>query len=160
MRDKPLNETEKRAVSILLRRRIGVITVLNLVWIVLMWFLWCFPHSRSVHGGKDIRTSYGILQWQDLTAAGEQVAIATLVPLRTAGTRRIHALAVTVTTVLCIGTTAFIGAYASRSMRNLTPRWRCQQCGYIVSAGSPRSNVCPECGELPNLQKEPWAFWR
>jgi hypothetical protein len=30
----------------------------------------------------------------------------------------------------------------------------------MVSGGFPRNNLCPECGELPNLRKDPWAFWR
>ena len=91
-----------------------------------------------------MRTSYGILRWLDVTD----------------GVSRIHPVAATLTILTCAAVTAFMVVYGRRTQRNLTPRWQCQNCGHVVTDGFPQSNVCSECGELPNLQKDPWAFWR
>ena len=152
MRPRPSNKSE------LLARRIAVIIGLTAVWAALMWLVWCFPYSRA-YGGK-IRTSYGVMKWQDVTDSHEQVGVASLLPLRTIGARSFHPVAITFSALICVSATVLILSAADDTMRNLTPRWKCQKCGYVVSGGHPRSNVCPECGELPNLRRDPWAFWR
>jgi len=131
---------------------------LTAMWVYLMWIVWCFPYSRPHDPG--IRTSYGIMGWQEVTASDEQAGIASLLPLQTTGTTRFRPAAITFSVLLALGSTALIVSAAARAMRNLTPRWKCQKCGYVVSGGHPRSNVCSECGELPNLRRDMWAFWR
>jgi len=147
--------------------RIAVVVGLVFTWTTVVWTLSCFPYSRAVHGGVDIRTSYGLLRWFEVTARHKQAGIASLLPLETVGATRIRPVPAVISMAICVALTAFIAVYARRTLRNLTPRWQCQNCGYMVSAGIPRlnvcparSNVCPECGELPNLQKDAWAFWR
>jgi hypothetical protein len=144
MHDRSLSKASRRGAPTHLWRRIGVIAGLSYVWATLLWILSGFPYARAVHGGAHLRTSYGILRWLEVTD----------------GASRIHAGAATLTMLMCAALTALIVLYARRALRNLTPRWQCQNCGYNVSAGPPRSNLCPECGEPPNLQKNPWAFWR
>ena len=144
MRGRPLSKAEQRGVPTLFWRRVGVVAGLVFAWVTMVCVVSGFPYSRAVHGGAHLRTSYGILRWLDVTD----------------GASRIHAGAATLTLVTCAAITAFVVAYAKRALRNLTPRWQCQNCGYNVSAGHPGSNLCPECGELPNLQKDAWAFWR
>ena len=142
----------------LVGRRVAVTLGLMAMWATVMWIVWCFPYSRP-HSSK-IRTSYGILRWQEVTDSREQTGIASLLPLQTTGATRFHPVAFTWTALLALGSTALVVSAAARAMRNLTPRWKCQKCGYVVSGGHPRSNVCSECGELPNLRKDLWAFWR
>ena len=158
MRGKRLTKAEKRVAGILAWRRIGVLVCLAFVWIVLMWLLWCIPIARSE--GVSARTSYGVLQWQEGKGSPGQAGTAgRVLPLGIAGSSRIRPVAVAFTVLISVAGTAFIVVYARRSLRNLTPRWRCQNCGHVVSDGFPQSTVCSECGELPNLQKDPWAFW-
>jgi len=144
MRSKRRINAEKRAVPTLSWRQIGVVVLLVFIWITLVWVLSGFPCSRAVHGGTTLRTSYGILRWLDVTDV----------------VRRIHPVAASLTILACAAVTAFMVVYGRRTLGNLTPRWKCQNCGHVVSHGFPRSNVCSECGELPNLRKDPWAFWR
>ncbi len=150
MRGKRPVKTEKRTVSTLLRRRIGVVVGLVFVWATVVWVVSYFPYSRA-HGGS-VRTSYGVLRWFEVTAPREQAGIASWLPLHTVGASRLRPVPATITLAICVAVTAFIVVYARRTFRNLTPRWRCQNCGYLVSDGFPQSNVCPECGELPNLR--------
>ncbi|MHC4080523.1 MAG: hypothetical protein ACYTFF_13400 [Planctomycetota bacterium] len=157
MRDTHLTNAQKRTAVTLLWRRVGAAVWLVFVWITLMWLLWCFPVSRSVGGG--VRTSYGALQWQTIKG-GEQAGSAKLLPLGTVGRSRGRPVAAVFTLLISVAGTAFIVVYGNRTFRNLTPRWQCQNCGHTVSAGYPQSNVCSECGELPNLWQDPWAFWR
>jgi hypothetical protein len=144
MRSKRLTKAEKRAVPTLSWRQIGVVAWLIFIWIMLVWVVSGFPYSRAVHGGSRLRTSYSILRWLDVTD----------------GVSWIHPGAATLTILTCAAVTAFMVVYGRRTLRNLTPRWQCQNCGHAVSDGLPQSNVCSECGELPNLQNDPWAFWR
>jgi hypothetical protein len=158
MRHQPLSKPEQRTNSILRWRRIGVIAWLAYVWIILTWVLVCFPMSRAQRGPT--RTTYGLLRWQVVTNWNQQTGIATVFPIGTTGRTKLRPAALFVTTVTVLGLTAFLAAYGQRWLRNLTPRWRCQSCGYIITGGFPRLNVCPECGELPNLHQDAWAFWR
>jgi hypothetical protein len=144
MCSKRLTKAETRITEILAWRRIGIVVWLIFVWGALVWVVSGFPYARAVHGGSKSRTSYGILRWLDVTG----------------GVSEIHPVAATLTILICAAVTAFMVFYVRRTLRNLTPRWQCQNCGHVVSHGFPQSNVCTECGELPNLRKDPGAFWR
>ncbi|MHC5006373.1 MAG: hypothetical protein ACYTGF_03330 [Planctomycetota bacterium] len=139
-----MTKSEQRAVPTLSWRQIGVVAWLIFVWVTLVWVVSGFPYTRAVHGGARTRTSYGILRWLDVTD----------------GVSRIHPVAATFTILACVAVTAFLVVYGRRTLGNLSPRWQCQNCGHEVTHGFPRSTVCSECGELPNLWKDPWAFWR
>jgi hypothetical protein len=143
MTERPLSEKDKRIVRNLRWRRIGVAAWLIFVWITLTWLVAGFPVTQAT--GRSVRTVYGLLRW--------------LVVSDTAGAS-VHRGAAVITFLLCAGITLFLVGYAHRTFRNLTPRWRCSNCGFMVSGGFPRNNLCPECGQLPNLRKEPWAFWK
>jgi hypothetical protein len=158
MRHKPLSKPQQRADSVLRWRRIGVVAWLAYVWIILTWVLVCFPQSRARHGPT--RYTYGILQWQVVTTRDRQTGIATMFPIGTTGRTDVRPVALFASTVIVLGLTAFLAVAGHRWLRNLSPRWRCQSCGYIITGGFPRLNFCPECGELPNLHRDAWAFWR
>ncbi len=158
MNRRPTNNADGSARPTLVERRVAVIMGLMGMWAALMWNVWCFPYSRAY--GPGIRTSYGIMRWQEVTASHEQAGIASLLPLQTTGTKSFRPVAITFSALFGLGSTALIVFAAARAMRNLTPRWKCQKCGYVVSGGHPRSIVCSECGELPNLRRDLWAFWR
>ena len=143
MTPRSLTKAQQRVVTGLTWRRAGVTAWLLFVWATLTWLLFLFPYSRATHGKYG--TAYGILRWLDVPDKGTTAI----------------SIGATAWTVLIFGAlTTFIVMWGYRSFRNLTPRWECQNCGFIVSGGFPRSNLCPECGELPNLRREPWAFWR
>jgi hypothetical protein len=157
MSRRPTNNADGRADPARAWRRVAVIMRLTGMWAALMWIVWCFPYSRAY--GPGIRTSYGIMRWQEVTASHEQVGIASLLPLQTIGARSFRPAAITFSALIGLGSAALIVSATARAMRNLTPRWKCQKCGYVVSSGHPRSIVCSECGELPNLRRDLWAFW-
>ena len=151
MRRKRPVKTEKRAVSTLLRRRIGVVVGLVFVWATVVWVVLSFPYARAIRDGSEARTSYGVLRWFEVTDIQEQVGIASFLPLHVVGTSRFHPMSAMISMAICVAVTVLIVAYARRWLRNLRPRWLCKNCGYNMSAGDPRSSVCPECGEPPNL---------
>ncbi len=90
MRGKRQVKAENRAVSTLLRRRIGVVVGLVFVWATVVWVVSSFPYSRAVHGGSNVRTSYGVLRWLEVTAPHEQAGVASLLPLHTVGASRLR----------------------------------------------------------------------
>jgi hypothetical protein len=143
MAERPLSEEERQTLKTLRWRRAGFAAWFIFVWATLVWLVALFPIARAA--GASLRTSYGLLRW--------------LVVVDTGG-YSVHRTAATITFIVCGAITLFVAAYAHRTFRNLTPRWQCSNCGFIVRGGFPRNNLCPECGELPNLRKEPWAFWR
>lgn len=143
MPERPLSDQDRRTVRKLRWRRLGVSVWLLFVWVTLQWLLLVFPVERAV--GPRLHTAYGLLRWLEVTSPG---AVTVRRP------------AATITFLLCAGITLFLAAFARRALGNLTPRWQCSNCGFFVRGGFPRNNLCPECGELPNLRKEPWAFWR
>jgi len=130
-------------------RRIGVVVGLVFVWATVVYVLLSFPYTRAV--GSQIRTSYGVLRWFEVTGSREQVGIATLLPLHVGGRSRVHPVPAVISTALCIAITVFIVVYARRWLRNLRPYGLCKNCGYITNASDPRSSVCSECGKPPNL---------
>jgi len=132
-------------------RRIGVVLGLVFVWATVVWVLSCFPYSQAVHGGLNVRTSYGVLRWFEVTAPHEQAGIASLFPLQVVGASSFRPVPTMVSLAICVAVTAVIVAYARRWLRNLRPYGQCKNCGYITNAGDPRSSVCSECGKPPNL---------
>jgi hypothetical protein len=143
MRSKRLTKAERREVRTLSWRRFGVVAWSIYVWAMMVWVVSGFHHTQAL-GRARTRTSYGILRWLDVTN----------------GVSEIHPVTATLTFLACAAATAFMVVFVRRTLRNLTPRWECQNCSHVVSDGFPRSTVCSECGELPNLQKDAWAFWR
>ena len=120
------------------------------VWATVVLVVLFFPYSRAVHGGLEVRTSYGVLRWLDVTDPSEPVGIAALLPLHVVGVSRFRPVPAMTSMAIFVAVTIFIVAFAKRWLRNLRPYGQCKNCGYIVNAG--RSIVCPECGEPPYLQ--------
>jgi hypothetical protein len=158
MRGQRQINAEKHRAGSLGWRRIWVLTRLAFVWLMVMWLVWCFPTIRR--HGRSVRATYGIFQWYEWQGTRRQArAIGGLFPRLILGRHRVNPVPLTVSIIISAGSTALVVVVTRRWLRNLTPRWKCQRCGHVVSEGFPRSNVCSECGELPNLQKNPWAFW-
>jgi hypothetical protein len=158
MRSKRRIKAETHIAGSLGWRRIGVLVWLSLLWVMLMWLVWCFPLVRS--DGISVHTTYGILQWQEGRSSRAQAGtVGRLLPAGIAGRSWINPVALAFSIVISAAGSAFLVVYGHRWLRNLTPRWKCRHCGHVVRDGFPQSNVCSECGELPNLQKDPWAFW-
>ena len=142
MRGKRPVNTEKRTVSTLLRRRIGVVVGLVFVWATVMFVVLYLPYTKAVQGKTNIRTSYGALRWVDVTDYNPGVVG------KPTHVTRIHPVVATMSMTICIAATLFTVVYGNNTLRNLTPYGRCNNCGYDVHTC--RSGRCPECGELPN----------
>ncbi len=126
------------------RERMRGISWLTIVWFGLAVILWVMPLQRRQFG--ELRsTNFGILHWKQVSVRGRTT---------------IHGVALTTTIALSAAVTAWMTFAGGRIWRNTTPRWKCRNCGHDSSMASGHTNVCTECGELPNEKKDPWAFWR
>lgn len=121
-------------------KRLLVLIVSALAWVFTSWLIWFFPVTFAVHGGRSLRTTYGVLAWRAVT--GESGS---------SYTRVFDGLLAGTVAIFLIVTAGFV-LYAYRAKQNLLPRTICSRCGYDVGKSDPRTNVCPECGALPNLR--------
>ena len=126
------------------RERRRGIAWLIIVWIGLAVILWVMPLQHKQYG--ELRSTYsGILHWKEAFISGRT---------------KFHPTGLTATIALSVAATAWMAFAGGRIWRNTTPRWQCRYCGHDSSMASGDTNVCTECGRLPNEKKDPWAFWR
>jgi hypothetical protein len=125
-------------------QRAGTILVLMLVWMGLANLIWYVPIPHRVNG--ELRTMrHGVLLWKSVNRSGRT---------------EIHRPRLVGTSVLFLGTTAWLLLAVRRTCRNTRPRGICNACGYDTSTTRGDTNLCPECGSLPNLKQSVWAVWR
>lgn len=159
MPDVELTESQRATLRRLRRRRLSAVAWALVAGAVLLWLVMAIPHSR--YGGlAKYTTSYGAIRWTEVVSPAEQGGIAAVLPVGTVGLQRIYPVRLVISCALCGAIVWVIVLCVRRELRNLSPRWRCQWCGHVVGAGHPRTNECPECGALPNLKCESWAFWQ
>jgi hypothetical protein len=134
-------------------RRVRGLCYVAILWVSAGIVLWALPLPQKVGGrmggaantkSKLRGTKYGALGWSEVRF-GKTMEIR---PIRLAATISVSVVA-----------TAWMAFACGRIWRNTTPRWQCRYCGYDVAKALSTTSNCPECGRLPNLQKNPWAFW-
>ncbi|MHC5114159.1 MAG: hypothetical protein ACYTGP_07000 [Planctomycetota bacterium] len=141
--------------------RIGVLAGAIGMWLLAFVLLMCIGDAEETGWGGATRTTFGISGWMEVTSPRvEPLFIVELLVPGKGYQPEIHAGRATTAFIALAAISVFLFMFTRRSLGNISPRNQCGYCGYVVSDGSPLTNICPECGKLPNLHRDPWAVWR
>lgn len=131
-----------------IQKRLRGFTWLVVVWLGAITTLWGLPIEHRSPAGDLRETTYGVFMW----ARSDKPA--------GMGGAETDRGGMTLTILVSLAASSWALFAWGRIMRNTTPRRICRHCGFDVSSVLRDSALCPECGHLPNEQKDPWAFWR
>ncbi|MCP3904359.1 MAG: hypothetical protein GY715_12080 [Planctomycetes bacterium] len=139
--------------------RIGIVAAAIGAWVVVASVLIGVGRGEATRGGT--LTTFGLSGW--LEVKSPRLEAVQFVELLVPGKKfspTVRPMRATIALLLLGALTVYLLVGTRRSLANLSPRSKCCYCGYVITDSSPQTNICPECGHLPNFHREPWALWR